>query len=244
MRSVLPCALLLLAARPGHAWGFGSDFTFGGALAFTTDFIYRGLSESGGHGAGQADLHGDIDGTFAGVWGSTRDHDLDPYADYDVELYLGHRFELTSAWGASLSARARYYVGGNQPFSNDYQEITGTVTYLDSWSLSVTAIPNAVQYWYETRLGRTTAWVAETTGQWLLYGGLFVTGSAGYYYATGTGSGIEAANGYAYGDFGLAYEYRGFRLDVGYFLTQDRAQQLSPYPIANDRFAGTLSWRF
>jgi uncharacterized protein (TIGR02001 family) len=241
---VLPSLLVLVAARPGHAGGFGSDLTFGGSLAYTTDFIYRGLSESGGHGAGQIDLHADSGGTFAGVWGSTRDHDLDPYADYDVEIYLGHRFALSNAWGASLSARARYYVGGDQPFSNDYQEIAAALTYLDSWSLSVTVIPNAVQYWYGTRLGRTTAWVAETTGQWLLIGGLFVTGSAGYYYAAGTGPGIESANSYAYGNLGLAYEYRRWRLDVGYFLTQDRAEQLAPYPIAHDRFAGTLSWRF
>jgi hypothetical protein len=31
---------------------------------------------------------------------------------------------------------------------------------------------------------------------------------------------------------------------VGYFLTQSRARQLFPYPSANDRFAGTLSWHF
>jgi uncharacterized protein (TIGR02001 family) len=241
---VLPCLLLLIAARQGYAGGFGSDFTFGGSLAYTTDFIYRGLSESGGRGAGQFDVHADTGGTFAGVWASTRDDDFDPYAHYDVEIYLGHRFNLSNAWGASLSGRARYYVGGDQPFSNDYQEISAALTYLDSGSLSITVIPNAVQYWYETRLGRTTAWVAETTGQWLSVGGLFLTGSAGYYYATGTGSGIAVANHYAYGNVGLAYEYRRWRLDVGYFLTQDRAQQLTPYPVANDRFAGTLSWRF
>lgn len=241
---MLPCLLLLVAARAGHAGEFGGDFTFGGSLAYTTEFIYRGLSESGGHGAGQLDLHAGTGGTFAGVWASTRDHDLDPYADYDAEIYLGHRFALSRAWGASLSARARYYVGGNQPISNDYQEITGALTYLDSWSLAVTVIPNAVQYWFGTRLGRTTAWVAETTGQWLLVGGLFVTGGAGYYYAAGTGPGIQGSNSYAYGNVGLAFEYRRWRLDVGYFLTQNRAEQLSPYPIANDRFAGTLSWSF
>jgi hypothetical protein len=51
--------------------------------------------------------------------------------------------------------------------------------------------------------------------------------------------------GYAYGNLGLAYEWRTLRLDVGYFLTEKaRAQRLFPYPSANNRFAGTLSWRF
>ena len=35
-----------------------------------------------------------------------------------------------------------------------------------------------------------------------------------------------------------------WRIDVGYFLTQDRAQKLFPYPYVNNRFAGTLSWSF
>ena len=42
----------------------------------------------------------------------------------------------------------------------------------------------------------------------------------------------------------LTAEWRGWRVDVGYFLTQNRARQLFPYPSANDRFAGTLSWHF
>ena len=244
IRSVLPWLLIAIAARPGEAAAFGSDFTCGGSLAFTSDFIYRGLSESGGSGAAQAELHVDSAGSFLGVWGSTRDNNFDPYADYDVEVYLGHHFELDNAWSASLAARARYYVAGNQPFSNDYQELIGSLTYLDVWSLSLTAIPNAVQYWYDNRLGRTSAWVAESTGQWLLVDRLFATGSVGYYYASGTGPGVQAANHYAYGNLGLAFEYRRWRLDAGYFLTQERAQQLTPYPIANQRFAATLAWRF
>jgi uncharacterized protein (TIGR02001 family) len=243
-RWVLPCLLPVLAV-PGRAAGAAADLTFGGSLALTTDYIYRGLSESGGNGAGQADLHvGSAGGTFGGVWGSTRDRNLDPYARYDIELYLGHRFELSSAWGVTLSARSHYYVGGDQEVSDDYQEIIGSLTYLDRWSFSVTAIPNAVRYWYDERLSRTAAWVAETTGQYLLIGGLFVTGGAGYYHATGTGPGIQAANGYLYGNVGLGFEYRRWRLDVGYFLAQKQARRLSPYPLADDRFAGTLAWRF
>ena len=42
------------------------------------------------------------------------------------------------------------------------------------------------------------------------------------------------------------YEWRSLRLDIGFFLTQksQAAQELFAYPTVNDRFAGTLSWRF
>ena len=237
--------LLFLAASSPAALAEGlADLTPGGSLAVTSDYIYRGVSESGGDPAAQVDLHArTTGGTYFGSWASTRDNDLDPYADVDLELYLGHRFDLSNDWGVTVEGRAHYYLGGTQPVNDDYQQLSATLTYLDRWTLSVTAIPNAVRYWYDRRLGRTPAWAADASGQWLLFDGFFVTGSAGYYYSTATGPGIGAADGYAYASVGLAFEYQHWRVDVGYFATQDSARQLFPYPVTN-RVAGTLAWRF
>ncbi len=240
----LSLALLALSASPAHA-DLADDLSFGGSLSAATQYIYRGVAESGYQGAVQADLHANSgSGTFIGVWSSNRDRNLDPYADYDLEVYLGHRFALSSEWGVTLSARSHYFVGGDQESSDDYQELTGSLTYLDRWTLSVTSIPNAVRYWYDVRLSRSPAWAADTSAQWLVAGGFYLTGGAGYYYATGTGPGIQAATGYGYGSVGIAFQRGPWRLDVGYFVTQERAEQLFPYPSANDRFAATLAWRF
>jgi uncharacterized protein (TIGR02001 family) len=238
--------LLALGAPPVYSAELGSAFTVGGNLAVTTDYIYRGLTESDGHVAVQGDLHIESDGgTFIGAWASTRDHHFDPYADYDLELYLGHRFALGSAWSATLSGRSHYFLGGNQEQSADYQELSAALNYLDRWTLSVTAIPNAVHYWFDEHLGRSRAWVADTSAQWqLLEQGLFVTGGAGYYYIEGTGPGIAAGGGYVYGNAGLAFEQRRWRIDVGYFVAERQAQRLFPYPIPSDRIAATLTWRF
>jgi hypothetical protein len=135
-------------------------------------------------------------------------------------------------------------VGGPQESSDDYQQISAAVTYLDFWTLSVTAIPNAVRYWFYERLSRAPAFAVDTSIQWLVYRGVFLTGGAGYYHAGGTGPGIEAAMGYAYGNVGVAYERRRWRLDIGYYLTQEKAQVMFPYPSANDRFAASVAWRF
>jgi uncharacterized protein (TIGR02001 family) len=246
LTSVLLCALWALGARSAHALDLANNFTLGGSLALTSDYIYRGVSESDGHLAVQADLHIDDNGSFVGVWGSTRDHNLDPYADYDVELYLGHRFDLSASWSSTLSARAHYFVAGTQDEgSTDYEELSVSLSWLDRWTLSLGAIPNATHYWYGDHLGRSPAWTAETSGQWLLLPqGLFVTGGAGYYYSSRTGSGIAAGGGYAYGNAGLAFEHLRWRLDVGYFLAQGKARELIPYPAPHDRLAATLVWRF
>jgi uncharacterized protein (TIGR02001 family) len=218
----------------------------GGDLAVTSDYIYRGVSESDGHGAVQGDVHvGTSGGTFLGIWASSRDGDLQPGADAVLDVYLGQRFELSTQWNATLSARSHYYLGASEyEPSADYQEIAVAASYLDRWSFSISAIPNAVRYWKETRLSRAPAWVADVSGQWLFGDHFYLTGGAGYYYSTGTGPGIESATGYAYGNIGVAYELASWRLDVGYFLAQDAASRSFPYPVANDRVAATLSWHF
>lgn len=240
----LPLLLAAAVAAPLQAFDF-DGISPGGSLALTSDYIYRGLSESDDHLAAQADLHLADGGNFAGVWLSNRDRNLSPYARYDVELYLGHRFDLNGSWGATLSGRSHYYLDatGEEP-SADYQQVSAALNYLDRWSLELTAMPNAVRYWYDLRLTRSPAYAAETSAQWLLHAGFFLTAGAGYYYVTGTGPGINSAGGYGYGNVGLAFEYHRWRLDVGYFVTQPRARELFPYPIANQHFAGTLAWQF
>ena len=230
--------LTLMTCPCAHAVSFGGD------AAITTDYIYRGVSESDNKGAVQLDLHASLaTGTFAGVWASTLNGNHRPYAHYDLSEYIGQRFDLGSAWNTSLTATNYSYLGGDQHHSYDYQEISAAISYLDRWTFSVGAIPNAVRYWGYEWLGRYPAYDAETSAQWLLWKGLYATGGAGYYLFTGGGTGAPNV-GYAYGNIGLAYEWRSWRVEVAYFLTQDRAQMLLPFPYANERVAGTLSWRF
>lgn len=245
------CTLALVLPLPVLA--DGDTGVLGGSLAATSDYIYRGLSQSDGHGAVQADLHASsAGGTFGGIWASTRDSDVPPGTDAETQLYLGQHIPLGSAWSVTLSGRASFFVGGSARHSYDYQEISAAFTWLDRYTLSVTAIPNAIRYalvppdHYE--IYRTPAFVAEGAGQWLLSGAvlggnLYLTAAAGYYYATAAPDPAAPGLGYLYGNAGLALEWKGWRLDVGYFATQDRAAEFLPYPVAN-RFAGTLAWQF
>lgn len=233
-----------MCAGTATAEGLGG-LTFGGNLVLTSDYIYRGVSSSNNNAAFQGDLHvASGDGTFLGVWGSTRDGNLEPYANYELDIYVGHRFDLSNAWSTTVSGRAHYLLGGQQDSSDDYQEIGVGLTYLDFWSLSVTAIPGAVRYWFYERLSRAPAFVADTSVQWLLDKGFFLTAGGGYYRITGTGPGIYSANGYPYGNLGLAWEHRRWRVEIGYYLTGEKAKEIVPYPSANERFAASVAWRF
>jgi uncharacterized protein (TIGR02001 family) len=256
--SVCACAVLLVVAPPGRCQSDPSPF--GGTLAATSDYIYRGVSESDGQGALQADLHASTaGGTFAGVWASTRDRDLEPRTPGEVQLYLGQRFALGGAWTATLSGRADYFVGGSPYHSDDYQEIAAALSWADRCTFSVAVIPSAVRYTLTSNPGnpphytyefyRSAAFMADASGQWLLRqgrsgGALYATAGAGYYYASRPSQADDApGTGYLYANAGLALQWRGWRIDLGYFAAQGRASQLFPYPVAN-RLAGTVSWQF
>jgi uncharacterized protein (TIGR02001 family) len=239
------CALFAAATRAAYGGDFSldGDFSTGGNVTITSDYIYRGVSESDGHPAVQADVHASTDGSFLGAWASTRDRDLAPRASGELEIYLGHRFNLTSDWSATVSARSHYFARSSQT-SVDYQELSGAFSWLDSWTFTLAAIPSAVRWYHYMRLGRSPAWVADMAGQWLIGQRLFVTGAAGYYYSSGPTPDSRSGAGYAYGNVGLAVELRRWRVEIGYFLAQNRAQEFFPYPPANRRVAGTVSWRF
>lgn len=227
----------LLAPRAADAIALEGDLTY------ASDYVYRGISETGGRPAGQIDLHlaGD-DGTFVGVFASTinRLWHLEYKTigwDYEIEEYLGHRFELSPSWSTTVTGVNYQYVHGNAPLNDDFQEISVAVSYLDSWSFTAGYIPNAVRYYgHGYRLGRYSAYAGDMASQLPLVGRLFLTAGIGYYVSDGAD--------YVYGNAGLAFEFKSLRLDAGYYVAQDRAQQLFPYGRAGKRFAGSVSWHF
>jgi uncharacterized protein (TIGR02001 family) len=257
----LLCAGAVALLAPHPARGQSDPDPIGGTLAATSDYIYRGVSQSDGRGALQADLHASsAAGTFGGAWASTRDSDLEPGTDGELQIYLGQRFSLGSAWSAALSGRADYFVGGSAHRSDDYQELCAALSWLDRYTFSVTVIPNAVRYSSEVyqyegnqyqyyEVYRSPAFVADAAGQWLLRegllggGGLYLTAALGYYYASRSNHHPPPAVDYVYGNAGLALEWRRWRIDVGYFAAQGQAAELFPYPVAK-RLAGTVSWQF
>ncbi len=235
----------MLGAAGGLSAAGAAAATIGGDLTATTDYIFRGISQDDGRAAAQFDLHAGLsDGLFAGVWGSTLGSG-EPRGDFELELYAGKRFELSSAWSLTLTGVDYTYLHRAAPHSADYQELSASFSYLDTWNLSVAASPNAPRYWQGRWLGRYPAYDADVTGQWPLFGPLYATAGLGYYYVTGPSAPGSGFMGYAYGNAGLAVELRGWRVDVGYYFADIRAQPLFPYyPASNNQVAATVSWRF
>jgi len=135
--------------------------TVEGDLTYTSDYILRGVSETGGRGAVQLDVHaGTEGGSFAGVFASTLERLwLRPtgyYSGwrYELQAYAGHRFDLSPSWSTTVTATSYSYLAGNIPYSDDYQELSATASYLDLWTVELSWSPNAVRFQGTYRAGR------------------------------------------------------------------------------------------
>ena len=229
-------AAATLASPPSRA------ITFDGDISYTSDYIFRGISQTGGRGAGQLDVRlSTADGTFAGVFASTLSHLWwrrgQGYTgwNYELEGYLGHRFDLSPSWSITTTGTSYSYVGGDAPTSNDYQELSVTTAYLDLWTVELAWIPNAVRAdGYGTK--RYPAVATSTSVQVPLIGRLAATAGVGYY--------LTDHDGYGFGNVGLAFEFKRLRFDAGYYVAEERAATLFPYGRAGSRYAATVSYHF
>jgi uncharacterized protein (TIGR02001 family) len=87
-------------------------FTTSGNLAFTSDYVFRGISQTGGHTA----LQGGFDaahtsGLSAGVWASNISWAAS--TSLEVDLYANYGFSLSKDFSASVGYLAYVYEGNS-----------------------------------------------------------------------------------------------------------------------------------
>jgi uncharacterized protein (TIGR02001 family) len=234
--------VVAVAARPGRAGPFG------GSLTLTSDPVYRGISQTCGDPAFQADVHYRVSGggapsdTFVGLFGSKGLGDAYCGATSEVNAYLGHSFPTSRDSSATLTYTHYAYPNGEYGFDRvdyDYDEFAAAWAYRDQLYFTLACVPNALRYADHTlERGRS----AFTTGLQLHQAlGASFTLSAGVGYDEVTD---PSGAGYAFWSGGIGYGIGRWQLDVSYFGTADRATHLFGTRIAGNRVSATVLWRF
>jgi uncharacterized protein (TIGR02001 family) len=237
-RKAATLVILVLGLGPACVRAAGA---LGGHAAATTDYVFRGVSQTRGDPAVQVDVHYQTQsGWFAGAWASTVD--LNPGAGATVELnaYAGRAWPVAGDWNARVTAVQYVYPNDEATFSYDYFELIASVAWLDRLVASVAWSPDTSRYagYYGAALDRR-ALTYEVVGRWPVQEALSATVSAGYYDLSDLFD-----TGYGYGSLGLTYEFKSLQLDLAWFATADRAEELFGREIAGDRWSFTVAWRF
>lgn len=221
-------AITMLGATAAQAQE--SPFSFSGTAALTSDYVFRGYSQTAEDPAFQAGLTASHEsGFFAGVWGSNVDLGAD--ADIEVDLIAGYTNtvdNLTYTVGAYYYA----YPGADGSAEYDYFEAGLDVAYaIDKLTLTG-------KFYYSPEF----------------YG---AQGGDGFYYAGGASFGVTemlsvyGAIGFSefgssaltdYQDYtaGVALKFEPFTLDLKYVDTDVK----NAAPLGDERFVATLTYAF
>jgi uncharacterized protein (TIGR02001 family) len=211
-----------------------------GAVVVTSDYVFRGVSQTDGTAAAQADLHVRSDGGwFAGLWTSTVDPPPGDVASYEVDLYAGRSWEVADRWVASVSYI--HYMYPNTPARHQYDSDEGSVSarFDDRIALTATYSPNAIRYATGGWSARARMLAYELSLRQPLGGPVALVGGIGYY---DTRALFNAA--YAAWNLGLSAHASPFDFTLMRFGVNATARNLFGYDAADHRWVVTASWHF
>lgn len=211
---------LALAAQSAHAQSVETSTS----VAVTSDYVFRGFSQSDEGVALQAGSEISYNGFYGGLWGSTVDFGDD--TDAEVDLYGGYRTSL-GAIDFDFGAIAYFYVGA--PAASDYDLIefkAAASTTFDSLTLG------ASLYYSPDFFGvDEEAFYYEAKAAYELAGGWSISGAVGQ-------QTLDVSDDYATWNVGVGVPLpHGLGLDLRY-------HDNDASPVSEELFAATLTFGF
>jgi uncharacterized protein (TIGR02001 family) len=237
---VMLAGLASSAAAVEGPWGL----EFSANVALTTDYVWRGVSQSDEKGAiqGGFDVAHPI-GIYVGTWASNVDFDDgepgtgDP--SMELDFYGGYAHEFDIGVGIDLGV-INYRYPGQDDFN--WTEFYGGASYGFDFGLGINAAIN-----YSNDVFNT-----DETGVYYVFGAdygfdtkypITISGSYGYYDFDNDVNGNDLPNSYQDWKIGVSMDVSYFTFDVSYTDTDDDGEDLYG-DWADDRFIATVSASF
>ncbi len=223
--SSLAAGLLLAAASSASA------ATFSGTGAITTDYVWRGTTQTQGDPAVQASFKATADNGFHGsVWGSNVEFAPETKASSELDVTVGWGGALSEDW--ALDVNLTHYRYPSTTVDVDWTEAIGTLTWKqNTW----------VQLGYSTE-----ALATDDAGVYAQLGAKFplneqvrLEAAAGYYW-------LDDAydDSYAHAQLGAVWAFKApFELRVTAHATDNSAKALFP-GLAGSRVEAALQASF
>ena len=219
-----PAAVLIASTVPAA----GSAADVAAYLVATSDYVYRGVTYSDGHAAGQAGVDVNFDsGAYLGLWGSTIDVGAGTGRERDrqVNYYAGYLVEATRRLSVGFNVVAYTFPAMSGGTDYAYEEYAISFGFDDSAWLEYAYSPD----FYGT--GRDTRNYEISVEQNAWFG--TVLGAGAGYFDVSELSGI----GYGYWHFGFSRAVGQLDLDLRYHDTNRPV----PFFSSTDRAASRVS---
>ena len=224
--------LIGLALASGHA---GASEPSGNATA-TTDYVWRGTTQSQGDPALQAGLKlAGARGVYASAWASSVAFPTDPKASTELDLVVGWSGALSPQW--SLDVNLTHYRYPAATSDLDWTELVGTLTWKQDRWLQLGHSRHALA-------GDRPGTYAQLGARWPWGERLRVEAVAGRYWFDGVDGDGRTHAGYAHAQLGAVWAIAApLELRVTVHTTDNAAKRLFP-GLAGTRIEGALQASF
>ncbi|MBU0499460.1 MAG: TorF family putative porin [Gammaproteobacteria bacterium] len=233
----LSCALLLASGLAKVATA--SDWSLGGNLALTSDYLFRGFTQTDARPAIQGGLDlTHASGFLAGVWGSNVESDPDAAVNFDgasqeLDISLGWNGKLGGSGLEATVKAARYFYPGTRFDPYNTNEFSLYLAY----DFGPARVKGGVYYSDDyAGQGEATYWDSEVA--------VPIGPATLVLHYGGQGYKDPAVDDYEDYKIGLAGEAAGLGLDLSYYGTRGVADYDCNSHTCGERFVFTLSKSF
>lgn len=205
--TVDPAPAAAAEATPALTWN----------LSLTSDYVFRGVSQTNRKPALQAGLNyafGDS-GFYAGLWGSNVDFNNSDGPNIELDTFVGWGKDVSPDWNVDLSIVHYGYFGDSNGYGSiAYNEFIGKAT----WNKMITGtFAYANDY---ANLGYSSSYV-NLSGSWEIGNGFSVNAGAGH---SKFGGGNGSLNDWT---VGVSRQFGPVNAALGYFDTNTNGPRLS-----------------
>jgi uncharacterized protein (TIGR02001 family) len=217
-----------------------AEFDWNGSLAWTSDYIRQGLSQTRGEPALQGGLRATLDERWTvGAWASGIDRYDGSGGNTEIDLYAARAWRIAPEWIASLTATHYFYPDDTRYVRYDYDELAASLGYRSTLFATVTWAPNYTDFSYRgIAVDRSTLSYELGLSQPILRGW---SGNVGVGYRDLRDLFDEC---YWYGHAGLMLAAKHYTLHLTYTYVDSAARQLFGRERADIAWSGTVIWRF
>jgi uncharacterized protein (TIGR02001 family) len=215
-----------------------------GQIAATSDYVFRGVSQTDGHPAVQGSLaYRGLSGLYLGAWASSIDKNDWYYpagtADVEIDVFAGYAHALSDRWSAEVQATGYIYPGEGEVVSYDYAELEVALSYRDAVRLSVAWSPDAALVTRAALIEGGRSFAAELALRQPLNHWLSFVAGLGY-------RDIErsATGGYGYWNAGFTAQRGPLSIDLAQYGTDEDGRELFGSYSAGSRTALSVAWAF
>lgn len=218
-------ALLSLASTSAQGQGFS------GGLAATSDYVFRGISQSDEDPALQGNIRFDHStGLYAGLWASNVDFGPVVGSGIEYDTFIGYAHSLTDTVGIDVQFVRYNYSGIDGGNELEYNEFIGNLSFAEH---------------YTATLGYSTDVLASgENGTYVAVAGSWpVTEKVSWGAGVGHYSLPDAIPDYMDWNIGVSWDLAPVTLGLQFIGTDSDARDFFG-PICDNRFVGTVSIDF